>query len=95
MTNLTKKLYRKTSAIRFEKSKHRHVILSLEPTARLGVRLEGTRQTYKIDAEVVYEFAVRVWMTSVERRARQLIKAGMKARSARSQARKELSKELK
>lgn len=94
MTELNKPVSRKTSAAKYEKSKHRRVILSLEPTAKVGVRLEGTRQTYRVDAEVFYEFAVRLWVAAVECRTKQLVKSGMTRRSATAQARKELLKEL-
>lgn len=59
MTELAKRIQRKTSARRFEKSKARKVILILEPPATIGVKLEGTRQTYRLDAEVLYEMAVQ------------------------------------
>src|SRR5262245_58742316 len=89
MTKLEKSIRRKTSATRFEKSEHRAVIITLEPTATVGVRLEGTRQTYRLDAEVVYELAVRSHIAAIDKRTRELRKEGLPLRSARSKAAKE------
>lgn len=95
MTDLNKTVRRVTSAKRHEKSKTRAVVLSLEPPAQVGVRLQGTRQTYKLEAEAVYELAVRSHERQIERRAKQIAKAEhLPMRRATAKARKELQKEL-
>jgi hypothetical protein len=96
MTDLTKTISRKTSAAIHEKSKRRRIILSFEPPAKVGVRLEGTRDTYKLDAEAVYVLAIKVFVADVERKAKRLMKdEGLPKRSALAKARKELRKTLK
>lgn len=95
MTELNSKVRRVTTARRHEKSKTRLVVLSLEPPALVGVRLQGTRQTYRLDAESVYELAVRDYLRRVERRAKQIHKTeSLPMRRATAKARKELKKEL-
>lgn len=94
MTELTKPVRRTTSARRHEKSRTRTVILSLEPPAQVGARLSGTRQTFRLDAEAVYELAVRSHERAIERRARELQRGGLRMRTARVQARRELAREL-
>lgn len=96
MTDLKKRVVRVSAARRHEKSRARHVILSLEPPAEVGVRLQGTMQTYRLSAEEVYELAVRGHERRIERRAKQIAREdGCTLRRARSQARKELKKELR
>ncbi len=96
MTDLSKPIRRVTAARRHEKSKTRAVILSLEPPAQIGVRLQGTRQTFRLDAEAVYEIAVRSHENRIERLAKQLSKAdGLPMRSARVKARKQMKEELR
>ena len=91
MTELNKPIRRVTSARRHEKSKTRRVILSLEPSAEVGVRLEGTRQCYRLHAEQVYELAVRWHEKRIEQRARQLVKVeSVSMKRARNRARQEL-----
>lgn len=94
-TELIKKVTRRSSATIHEKSQRRAVILSLEPTAAIGVRLAGTRQTYKIDAEVLYSFAVKQHELTIDRRAKAIRKAtGKTPKAARAAAAKELRSEL-
>lgn len=95
MTDLTKTVKRKSSATRVEKSKRRAIIVTMEPSQKIGFRLEGTRDTYRLDIESGYELAVRSHVVAIEGRARQLKKGGIKLGSARVQARKELAKELR
>ena len=95
MTELNKPLSRRTGTTRYEKSKRRAIIISLEPVATIGVRLAETRQTYRVDAEVLYEFAVKQHEAQVEKRAGQIQKTGIRLGSARKQARKELAGDLK
>lgn len=94
MTELDKTVTRRSKAKRYEKSKSRSIIVSLEASQEIGVRLEGTRQTYRLGVESVYELAVRVWVNKVEKRARELKKTGMRTSTAQAQAKKELSAEL-
>jgi hypothetical protein len=95
MTNLNSTVRRITTARRHEKSKTRAVVLSLEPPAQVGVRLQGTRQTYKLDAESVYELAVRYHERRIEKLARTIAKAeSIPLKRATSKARRELAKEL-
>jgi len=96
MTDLTKQVTRKTSARIHEKGERRHILFTLIPPAGLGVRLAGTRQTYQIDAESVYSIAVKIHVQDVEKRAKQIAKnEGLKIRTARAKARKELSGKLR
>lgn len=95
MTELTKTVERRTKASRFEKSHRRRIVVVLEPTQKIGVRLEGTRQTYRLDIESLYEIAVRHHVAAVERRASQLRRTGINRRSAAAKARKELAADLK
>ena len=96
MTVLEKKVTRITHARRHEKSKARAMILSLEPPAKVGVRLQGTRQTYRLEAEQVYELAVRWHEERIERLAKQVARRdSIPLRRARAQARKKLAKELR
>lgn len=96
MTDLNKSVRRVTSAKRHEKSRTRALILSLDPPAQVGVRLQGTRQTYRLDAESVYEMAVLQHQRRIDRRARQIAKSeNLKLRQAMVKARKELQEELR
>lgn len=95
MTDLTKPVTRKTSAAIHEKGQRRPVLVTLIPPAKVGVRLAGTRQTYSVDVEAVYSIAVKMHLADVEKRAKQIAKnEGLKIRSARAKARKELAKKL-
>jgi len=95
MTDLTKPVTRKTFAGIHEKGKRRHILLTLIPPARVGVRLAGTRQTYQLDAEAVYSIAVKLHLQDVDKRAKQLAKLEkLTMRTARARAKKELAKKL-
>ncbi len=96
MTGLAKPVHRTTSAVRHEKGKTRKVIVSLSPPASIGFRLQGTQQTFWIDAEVGYEVAVRSFLRDVEKEARKIKKEeGSKTMaSARAKARKRLRNQL-
>lgn len=97
MTELSKTVSRLTNATRHEKSKRRRIILSLEPDRLVAVRLQGTRQSYRLDAESIYELAVRSHENQVERRAKAIKRESPHLRlgQARVKARKELAAELK
>lgn len=96
MTKLDRPVRRTTAARRHEKSKTRLIVLSLEPPAKVGVRLAGTRQTYRLDAESVYELAVQAHEREIERVAKRIAKAeALPMRQARSKARKQCKEETK
>lgn len=96
MTPLDKKVVRVSHARRHEKSKRRAIILSLEFPALVGVRLQGTRQTYRLEAGQVYELAVRHHEQRIEREAKAIARSeSVPLRRARSMARKKLAEELK
>jgi hypothetical protein len=99
MTELTKPVKRETQATEFERSQNRNIIVSVEPVrnnAVIGLRLKGTRQTYRIGVASVYAQAVRLHLQSIEKEAKRISKdEHVPMRTARSRARKELTKELR
>lgn len=96
VTRLEKTIKRLSAAKRFAQSKHRAIIVTLEASQKVGVRLDGTRQTYRLDLESVYELAVRSYGNRLEKKTREIAKRdGIRIRSARVKARKELAIELK
>jgi hypothetical protein len=100
MVELNKRVKRQTRAVVFDRGR-RTIVLSLEPargkdSESIGVRLAGTRDTYRIDAASVYSIAVKLHRSRVEKRAKELNKTeGVRIASARRMAEKELAKELK
>ena len=95
MTPLTKPVRRLTVASRHEKSKTREIILSLEPPATIGVRLKGTRATYRLPAEAVYELAVINHARDIDREARRIAKEeGIRVSAARPKAERKLRSRL-
>lgn len=96
MTELRKRLQRITVGRRREQSKSRPLVVSLEPGDVIGVRISGTRQTYRVSIEGVLEYGMRLHLAKIDKRARQIAKAeGLKMRSAVVKARKELAADLK
>lgn len=99
MTELTKPIKRVTPATVFENSQNRNLIVSIEPAGRgqafIGIRVKGTRQTYRVGVNSVYNLAVQLHVQKIERRAKELKKSGVPARSAKAKARKELAGDLK
>ena len=96
MTDLQKKVVRKSAGRVFSAGQNRRILIVLIPGATIGLRLEGTRQTYTIDAEVAYTIAVEQHLRAVEKRAKEIVKLEKRPiRSARAKARKELDKKLK
>ena len=96
MTNLTKVVKRVSSAVRHEKSRTRRIIISVEPPAIVGVRLEGTRNTYRLDARALYELAIQAHVRDIEREARRIAKADkLPARTARKRAEMALKERLR
>lgn len=74
MAERNKTVTRVSFAREHEKSRMRGLILSLHPFGEIGVRLERTRQTYRLGAEQVYQLAVRQHSNLIEKRARQIAK---------------------
>jgi phosphoglucomutase len=96
MTDLEKKVVRKSAGRVFSAGQNRRVLIVLIPPAKIGLRLEGTRQTYTLDVEVAYAAAVDRHLRDVEKRAKEIVKLEKRPiRSARAKARKELDKRLK
>lgn len=96
MTDLLKTIKRRTVGRRRDRSTSRAMVVSLEPGDVVGVRMMGTRQTYRISIEGLYELAIRSHLARVDKRARELVKHdGLKMRSALVKARKELAGDLK
>lgn len=100
MTELTKPIKRVTAEERREAGATRKLIVSIEPAGRtgavVGTRLQGTRQTFRIGVQSIYNMAVQLHLQKVEKLAKRLQKEErLPLRSARARARKELSKELK
>lgn len=96
MTDLLKRLTRKTAAAIHEKGQRRPVLITLIPPAKVGVRLAGTRQTYAVDAEALYSIAVKMHIADVDKRAKYIAKhEGVKMRTAKARATKELAQKLK
>jgi hypothetical protein len=75
MTELNKKVSRVSRALRFERGKHREVIISLEPPDLLGFRLKGTRTTFYLDAETCYCLAVKAQVAAEAKERRKQKKA--------------------
>lgn len=95
MTELTKIVRRVTSARRHEKSKTRAVVISIEPPARVGCRLQGTRDTFRLDVETIYELAVLSHERAIEKRAHRIAKEeSITLGKARVKARRILKGEL-
>ena len=96
VTELRKTVRRVTLTRRREKSASRALVLSFEPGDLVGVRLQGTRQTFRLGAEQLYELAVRWHEERVARLARKIAKSeALPMRRALPKARKELAGDLK
>lgn len=96
MTELRKRVSRVTISRRREQSKSRPLVVSLEPGDVIGCRVQGSRQTFRVSIEGVFEYAMRLHLAKIEKRARQIAKTeGLKMRSAVVKARKELASDLK
>lgn len=93
MTNLNKTIHRTSTASRHEAGKTRKVIITLAPPAFIGLRLQGTQQTYWLDAEVAYELSIRSFMNEVEREAKKIKREEVcSIASARGKAKERLRK---
>lgn len=99
MTDLTKPVKRKTAATVFDQAKAKAIVVSLEPTrtgASIGLKIAGSRDTYRLSVNTVFNIAVRHHQDETERLARKINKNdGVPMRSARARARKEMAKELR
>lgn len=71
MTKLSKTVQRETSATVRDAGRVRQVIVSLEPTCLIGLRLKGTRTTYYLDAAGAWYAAVRAQAAADARDRRQ------------------------
>lgn len=83
MTELTKPIVRVTNSTIFQKSASRNLIVSIEPCgsrgALIGLRIKGTRQTYRVGVNSVFNLALRQHLSAIEQRIKQLRKAGSAA----------------
>jgi phosphate uptake regulator len=100
MAKLTKPVKRETDATVFDRSALRNLIVSIEPAGRdgalIGLRLKGSRRTYRIGVNSVYNAAINLHLQRIERKTKELMKhEGLKRRSAFAQATREMEKELK
>lgn len=96
MTDLRRTVKRVTIGRRRDRSKSRALVISLEPGDVVGVRMMGTRQTFRVSIEGVFEYAMRQHLARIDKRTRQIVKSeGLKPRSAMVKARKELAHDLK
>lgn len=94
MTELSKRINRVTSARRHEAGRTRLVIVSFAPPAEVGARLQGTKQTFWLTAEEIYELGVRKYIRQVEALALKIKKAeGCRITTARAKARKQVKAE--
>lgn len=97
-TTLTKPVVRKANSTMFDRGT-RNIIFSLEPGTHghpdvVGVRLAGTRRTYRANLGTVAQFVMEADIDAarrrIERRAKELNKSqGMPLRTARRLAREE------
>lgn len=99
MVLLNRTVKRETKANIFERSQNRNLIVSIEPAGRdgalVGVRVKGTRQTFRVSVNSIFNLAVGFHNQKIEKRAKQLQKEGVPARSAKAKARKQLAEDLK
>lgn len=99
-TKLNKSVFRQTDELRHEKGATRELIISIEPAGRasavVGTRLKGTRETFRIGVNTLYEIAVQRHLDKIGKRAGAIRRAeGCSKRSALVKARKELKADLK
>ena len=93
MKPFKKPIHLMTGARRHEAGKTRNVIVSVVPPAEVGARLQGTKQTFWLTAEEVYEVAVRKWVRDVETEAKRIAKVErIRITTARAKARRQLKR---
>jgi hypothetical protein len=99
MPKLNKPIKRETAASIFERSQHRNIIVSVEPTrdgAMIGFRLKGSRDTYRLPVAGLYQRAVEHHLAKIEKKAKHIVKVDKRTlKGARAQARKELKEDLR
>lgn len=99
MSKLSKPIKRETDATIFERSQHRNIIVSVEPTregAMIGFRLKGSRDIYRLPVGSLYKRAIEHHLAKVEKRAKTIVKVEKRTiKGARAQARKELKEDLR
>jgi hypothetical protein len=76
MTDLNKRVARRTFATKRERSKTRRIIVSLEPGDVLGFRLERTRMTYHVSVEGAYDWAAQCYADAIRRERKMKKKKG-------------------
>jgi hypothetical protein len=99
-SKLTKRVVRQTQVEVYDRRKHRPIIVSIEPAghdnAVIGLRLSGTRDTYRLGVQTILNMAIRKHHDDVERDAKKIQKdEQLPRRSALAKARKKAEKELK
>lgn len=100
MTDLTKPIKRKTPVETFDRGKYRPLVVTIEPAghdnAVIGVRISGTRDTYRLGIQTILNMAIRKHQDDIQRKAKRIEKEeGLSKRSALAAARRELAKELR
>lgn len=94
-TKLTKTIRRDTDSMVFSASKHRNIVISIEPSSKgavIGLKLKGTRDIYRLGVSTVFVQAINNHEGKVERRAKQLVKdEKISRRAATARAKKELA----
>ena len=97
MTDLNKPITRRASATYFDRGTRR-ILVTLIPARgsraeRISFRLERTRQAYTVDLaglfEVVLQRSIESDRRAIDRRAKELVKAGHNKRTAKKLARQE------
>ena len=67
---LNERISFETRATVFERSKNREVIITLEPSGVISLRLKGTTREYELTAEACYCSAVKASVKSERPRSR-------------------------
>jgi hypothetical protein len=67
MKPLTEKVEFETVATIFERSVHRPVIITIEPSGIISLRLKGTQRTYDLPVDACYHAAVKAEVKASEK----------------------------
>lgn len=99
MGKLTKVVKRETDSTVFDRSQYRNLIVSIEPAkngAVIGMRVKGTRDTYRLQVGAMFVHAINNHQAKIERNAKALVKKeGISLRSARARAKREAAQDLR
>lgn len=100
MTELTKSVKRKSPVSVYDRGKLRPLMVSIEPAGRdnavIGIRVAGTRDTYRLGIQTILNVAIRKHDDDTKRLAAKLQKEEqLSKRSALARARREMAKELR